>query len=398
MRILFTCQPAYSHFYPLVPIARALAAGGDSVAFVSSRTFAERIERMGFAAFPAGLDWLESEAAKAFPELRGIPLEQQSNHLSEAFANAAAERMIPDLLEIVRSWKPDVIVRETWEMAGCLVGERLGVPHATVNVGVFLPLELLAKSIGRHLQRHRRRLGLAPDYGLQFLYSHLYLHSVPEEYQPLPPLPTAHAIRPLLFDEAGAERQLDAELLRPTTRPRVFVTLGTVFTRIAGAFERIIGELRDEPIELVVAVSRDRRVEDFGPQPENVHLRPFVPLTLIREHCAVIVSHGGFSTTMSTLSGGVPQVLVPFISEQMLQAQRCDELKVGIAVYPAVLEPGAVRAALRGVLADPSYAANARKIKAAIEKMPGAEHAAELVRSLARARTERPLLAEAVSL
>jgi UDP:flavonoid glycosyltransferase YjiC (YdhE family) len=60
---------------------------------------------------------------------------------------------------------------------------------------------------------------------------------------------------------------------------------------------------------------------------------------------------------------------------------------------PGEQTPGAIRAAVRAVLDDPRYRANAARVRAAMAALPGPEHAVELLERLAR--EQRPLLATA---
>ena len=61
MRVLLTTQPAYGHFFPMLPLAVALRSAGHDVAFATSATFCPVVHQHGFPAFPVGLDWIESD-------------------------------------------------------------------------------------------------------------------------------------------------------------------------------------------------------------------------------------------------------------------------------------------------------------------------------------------------
>ena len=59
MRVLFTTQPAASHWYQLVPLAQALESAGHEVAFASTPGFCPTMEAKGFRTFHAGADETE---------------------------------------------------------------------------------------------------------------------------------------------------------------------------------------------------------------------------------------------------------------------------------------------------------------------------------------------------
>ncbi len=61
MRVLLTIQPAYGHFFPLLPLALALQSAGHEVAVATSATFCPVVRQHDFPAFPVGLDWIETD-------------------------------------------------------------------------------------------------------------------------------------------------------------------------------------------------------------------------------------------------------------------------------------------------------------------------------------------------
>lgn len=74
MRVLFTTHPAAGHFHPQVPLAEALVAAGHEVAFACAPAYRDTIAATGFRCCPCGLDWLEAEAERTFPQLLAIPV------------------------------------------------------------------------------------------------------------------------------------------------------------------------------------------------------------------------------------------------------------------------------------------------------------------------------------
>ncbi len=54
MRFLFTFAGGTGHFLPLLPLARALAAGGHAVAFACQSAMLSAVAQAGFEAFDTG--------------------------------------------------------------------------------------------------------------------------------------------------------------------------------------------------------------------------------------------------------------------------------------------------------------------------------------------------------
>ena len=71
MRFLFTTHPLPSHFFPMVPLARALEQAGHTVAVATPRGFHSALEGLGFEALAAGPDWDND------PTIRRVHADQQ---------------------------------------------------------------------------------------------------------------------------------------------------------------------------------------------------------------------------------------------------------------------------------------------------------------------------------
>ena len=134
MKVLFTTNPGSGHWHPLVPLARALEAAGHEVAFAAPPASRRGIQAVGFRTFLAGAEDDEEELQQLREQAR---LEDEVwFHVKYVFAGTRARRSLPDLLNIIRDWSPDLVVRENTEFAGCVAAERAGIPHAVLQITV----------------------------------------------------------------------------------------------------------------------------------------------------------------------------------------------------------------------------------------------------------------------
>lgn len=346
----------------------------------------------GFFAFPCGLDWLVSQAADAFPEMREMsPDEQNDYYLNGIFADAAAAATVPDLIAVGTSWRPDVIVRDYWEYGGFVAAEHLAVPHATVGLGTFIPQGFLATQIGAPLARLCQVYSVAFAPPLGNLFKYLYLHFAPPSYLPAQEtVPVAHALRPLVFDRTGVE-QLPRWAEQLSAHPRVYATLGTVYNKTPGVFEMILEGLRDEPLNLILTIGRDRDPAHFGRQLDNVHIERYIPQTLLLPTCDVVISHGGYNTVMAAIRYGMPQVLLPISADQPTHASICQRLGVAVVLDHTRMQAADIRQAVRTVLADANYQDNTHRLQEEMQALPTVDHAVDLLERLARGR--QPIVA-----
>src|SRR6185437_15787650 len=116
----------------------------------------------------------------------------------------------------------------------------------------------------------------------------------------------------------------------------------------------------------------------------------YIPQSLLLPYCDLVVCHGGWNTVLAALSVGLPLVLLPLGADQPHNARRCAALRVGCVVGEEERTPEAIRAAVRAVLADPTFRQNAARIRDEMGALPGPEHAVALLERLAR--EQRPIL------
>lgn len=388
MRVLFTTQPGSGHFHPLVPLARALAAAGHDVAFASAASLGPTIIASGFHAFPAGLDWFAGDPARPRPMLPRVPGEPLGVH----WITILADPMIADLERLCADWRPDLLVRDTSEYGACVVAERLGLPHASVAIGGWVSDYGRRPAFGPYLDALRARHGRQPDPEVAMPFRYLNLAFMPPRFHDATHSrgPTTHFARPEFFDRSGDE-DLPGWVDALPAQPTIYATLGTVAGGRSDIFAAVLAGLRDEPLNLILTVGRHGDAARFGPQPAHIRIARYIPQSLLLPRCAATVCQGGFSTVLGALAHGVPAVVFPLGTDHPVHAARVAALGAGRVIEPADLTPTAVRAAVRAVLADASYRANAGRVRDEIAALPGLEHAVALLERLAAER--RPILA-----
>ncbi|MFE8603586.1 glycosyltransferase [Archangium violaceum] len=392
MRILFTTFSGYGHFHPLVPLARALQQAGHEVAFACAESFRQVVEHNGFRHFVAGVDpsavfggeLTKERMAQMMEQMMRAPPEALLPHIADMFVGLFAHRMVPDLLRLVSDWRPDLLVRDLMEFGACVVGEHLGIPCATLQVGAVRPREFRNALMTQSLDALRAVVGLPPDPQQEMLYRDLHLCFAPPSYLGDAPLaPTTHYLKTELFDQSGDERLPDwAGRLGAGGRPVVYASLGTVVNKLHGPLHAILAGLRDEPVDLVMTVGRDQDPAGFGPQPPHVHVERYIPQSLLLPRCDLAILHGGYNSVTSALGHGLPLVVVPIGADQPINAQRCQELGVGRVVSPLTVTPERIRDAVREVLATPSFREGARRFQREAEALPGVEHGVALLEKL----------------
>jgi len=381
MRVLFTFGGGGGHFHPLVPLARALATAGHDVGFASPASFAPHVKASGFRCLLTP-SWSILEIAKTLGFFDLPPLVARDLMRRRLFPELSPQALLPDLVALRASWPPDLVVSDNYEFAGRVAAESWGIPHASLKVG----------DVYSYGERHalvpamdalRARVGLSADPDGAMLFRYCYFLTEPPGLQSATAVlpPTAVHLRHVVFDHSGPETRPDwlADL---ADQPTVYATAGTAFNKTPGLLESILAGLRNEPINLILTVGRDRDPAMFGPQSPNIHIERYIPQSLVFDACDLVVSHCGTGTMLAALNHGLPMVNIPIAADQPENAARCAELECGLTVDSEHRTPEAIRAAVRTVLVEPRYRHTAQRLRAEMRAMPGLETAVKLLEQL----------------
>ena len=394
MRVLCTCLPGHGHFNPMLALAQALARSGHEVAFATAADFCPRIERTGFAAFPAGMPLAAQmeEARRRYPEQDGLDaMARFEQFVPRMLAGVAAPARAADLVPIVGDWKPDLLVHDETEFAGAVAAAVAGIPWADQSVGILRPLAML-RLAGETLAPLSREYGV--DVGpFGGMFSYLYLDVAPPSLQSpeIAEVTVAHPVQNATIDP-GAEGEALPEWVRelPPERPVVYVSLGTVFNaRARGVFAAVLEGLRSEPVTAILTIGLDNDPAEFGPQPDHVHIERFIPQSLLLPFCDAVVNQGG-TAILPILAQGLPLLVLPQGANQFHNAAACVAAGVGRRLLPAEITPEAVRREVGALLHEPELRDGARRVQRERAEMPGPEHGVALLEQLAAER--RPLV------
>jgi UDP:flavonoid glycosyltransferase YjiC (YdhE family) len=158
-----------------------------------------------------------------------------------------------------------------------------------------------------------------------------------------------------------------------------------VFPRFYAA---VLETLADLSVRVLMTLGEDADPGALGPIPPNAHVERWWPQDDVMPHTELVISHGGFGTTLSALGAGVVQVVVPlFAFDQFENSRRIAEVGIGVAV-PArsnlrdaaaamtVATPGLLdelRRATAAALGEEEMRRRAREIALEIGRLPTCE-------------------------
>ena len=122
--------------------------------------------------------------------------------------------------------------------------------------------------------------------------------------------------------------------------------------------------------------------------PSTVFQVDNVPYQWLFKHSIAVIHHGGAGTTGQGLAAGVPNIILPFTSDQPFWARRVFKLEAG----PKPLSPKRFTSQqpaeeIERAINDPQMKKNVQKIGAAIREEDGVARAVNLIQSLVNMHT-----------
>lgn len=388
MRVLFTAAPGYGHVQPMLPLAEELRSSGHEVALASGPSLVPRMEAAGFRSFAAGWDlpdWF-AELARRQPDRPWelLPPERILQFFTpHLFGEIGAPATLTDLVPIVGQWRPDLLIHDSYELAGPVVGRLAGIPtvHHTVSPLPGVDVQLLTTEAVAPMWREH---GLSPEpaFGLG---TDLCLDICPPglrnpeavsggEVMPVRPIPVA------AVGTEGVPAWVEALPEQPT----VHLTLGTSVTNAdQSVLVTILEGLHGLPLNVVVTVGPGNDPAVLGSQPANVHVERYLAHRVLLPLCDLVVSHGGAGTMLAALSHGLPLLSVPQGADQYLNAALCQARGVGRTLVVAELTPQRAREEVQLLLDEPGSRLHAREVQAEIAAMPPPQEAVPVLERLA---------------
>lgn len=325
-----------------------------------------------------------------------------------------AELILPNLLETLRAWKPNLVLSYLRDYGGMTAAEILDIPMVSFGSlpspvrieGIDPPFGAgVSKDAPRRLSRvmwkfhHEFNSRVDPlynerirrPYGLDDISQVSTLHSrrlvllgtvaiLSNKHSPEPPY--VKYVGPL-FSGTGAPAEADETdkiaLVASSPKPRVFVSLGTTY--VEPLVEKCLKALTIFPGTIVVTLGSemDSHVRSLL-QRKNVVWSPFFSdFNSVLELVDTVVTVTAAKTVLVSLAAGKPLVCLPQQGEQYERAYRLQSL--GAAEMPCPRRWDAQRfvSITEQVATDHRYKRAASVLQAHIEQSGGVKEAVRLL-------------------
>lgn len=366
MNILFINLPYYGHFVPTIGLVQELIKQNCKVTYL-----------MPF-------DW-EEKVAESGAKFYGY-----SNHkkLSVQIKNAYATAE-----SIVEQF--DFVIYEQFFFLGKHLAEKYNKPVARIFTAPVTNKALMQEfitakgplSIFKHKWIARAfTKDIASDIPMKtdnwldeivFNPPELNLVYTLREYQPYAeefPEAQFRFLGPSVYD-----RKADKFDFTKDGKPVVYISVGTVIKGAASFFQNCIEAFRNENVDVIISVSKKFDIRKLKDIPSNIHIYHSVPQLEVLKMAGVFVTHGGMNSVSEALVYGVPMVVIPFMSDQPVNARCIEKLGVGKALEYSGASKNTIREAVQAVAGDTGIRENLIKVQELIRKSPGNQGGAKMI-------------------
>lgn len=416
---LFVTFEGGGNIPPVLGVARRLAARGHGVRVLTEPCLRAAVEQAGarFVPFTRHFtreDRTEDLIGDAAARTPIGALKATFEHLVFGPAPIVAE----ETRRAIDGERPDVVVADGLMPGALVAAEAAGIPRVVLfHMPEYLPgpgrpaagpgflpradlagrlrdglmTRLFLRQIAAHLpafNQARRALGLAPlgtprELLGQYHGADLRLIQTSQAFDfPITPPPAnVRYVGPVLDDPdwTGGWRSQWPE---PDARPLVVASLSSTFQGQRDLLQRIITALGTLPVRGLVTLGPAMAGETFH-VPPNVAAVASAPHAQVFPHAAAVITHAGHGTVMRALASGVPLLCMPMGRDQDDNAARVFARGAGLRLRPSA-KPPRIASAVRRLLDEPGFRADAERLGRIIRDDVAAERAVQELEAVGR--------------
>ena len=366
MKILFINLPYHGHVVPTIGLVQELIKQGCEVTYL-----------MPF-------DW-EEKVAESGAKFYGYKNHRQlSEQIKNAYATAES---------IVEQF--DFIIYEQFFFLGKHLAEKYNKPVARIFTAPVTNEKLMKEfitskgplSIFKHkwiarafTQDIAKGISMKTDNWLdEIIYNppELNLVYTLREYQPYEsefPEEQYKFLGPSIY-----ARKAESFDFVKGMNPVVYISLGTVIKGAVSFFQNCLEAFRDENIDVIISVGKKFDSRKLKNIPSNIHIYKSVPQLEVLNMADVFVTHGGMNSVSEALVYGVSMVVIPFVSDQPVNAQCIEKLGVGKRLEYSEVNKDTLKEYVQSVLLDADMKENIAKVQKLIRQAPGNQGGAEVI-------------------
>lgn len=365
MKILFVNLPYYGHVIPTIGLVQELCKAGHQVTYLMPSDWESRVS-------DSGADFLGYENS---PKL--------DRQIRSAFFKA--EEVIADF---------DLLIYEQFFFIGKHLAEKHGKKCVRIFTAPATNKELMRRflSSGGPMGIFRVpfvgtlwTMDAVKGLGIQLKCSN-WLDEIVENPPACNLVYTLREFQP--FSDHFSEKQFHfigpsvydrrEEAFPELPKPVIYISIGTILKGAERFFRACIEAFQNTPVTVVMSVG-NFDISKLGSFPQNFIVKKRVPQVTVLKQTSLFITHGGMNSVSEAMIHGVPMLVIPFVSDQPVNAEQVDRLGLGWILDYKSITSVCLKEAAFSVLSDKGIQENVCSMKERITHAPGNAGAVRIV-------------------
>ena len=181
-----------------------------------------------------------------------------------------------------------------------------------------------------------------------------------------------HFIGPSVYDRKEAD-------LQSVPFGVIYISIGTILKGAEKFFRACMDAFQNENVMVVMSVGKNFDIAKLGKLPENFIVRNHIPQVAVLKQAGLFITHGGMNSVSEAMVSGVPMLVIPFVSDQPVNARQVEKLGLGKVLDYKTITANALRDAAFAIMENQQIQENLRKIQNEIAHAPGNRGAVKIV-------------------
>ncbi|MED4117160.1 macrolide family glycosyltransferase [Priestia megaterium] len=387
-KVLFLNYPGEGHVNPTLALVEELLKKGEEVVYYCIEEYRNKIEKTGATFHPYKNFTRNADLVKKMAK-RMDPLEML------LYMVRSADTVIEGVLEDIRAEKYDYVIYDNNFAAGWMIADILNIPKISSCTTFAIDEEVFSnvmKSRGEIdktsptyqeleeiLKKWRQKYGITinDNHKLMSCPGDITLVYTSRSYQPR----AEKFDNSFIFVGPSIAPRKDVETLSLKNIPGklIFISMGTIFNQQPELYTTCFEAFQEIQATVILSVGKQTDISQFKDIPSNFIIRNYVPQLEILEQADVFITHGGMNSTSEGLYFGVPLVVMPVVGDQLIVANRIEELGAGLQLNRQELDAITLRNTTEQVLSNSSFREKSLEIGKSLRDSGGYKKAVEVI-------------------
>lgn len=381
-KIVFFSIPAHGHTNPTIEVVRELVDRGNEVLYYSFNDFKDKIERAGARCICCD---------EYLPKLRP----EDEKKIGKDFP-ALIEMIVDTTISLdkkvckeLKDFSPDCIVSDSLSFWGKLFAQKLNIQYiCSTTTFAFNDYtakmmkpgfnEIIHMTLGMgHINKKIKLLrenGYDVDNFISMVKNDNDTNTIVYTSREFQPMTETFSDKYSFVGPSVPKAIVES---KERSKKQIYISLGTVNNKNIKFYKNCIKAFGNCDVDVVMSVGKDTNIEGLGKIPENFQVKNNVDQISVLRNTDVFITHCGMNSVNESLYYGIPMVLFPQHSEQMMVANRVNDLGAGVMLNKNKVK--CIKEKVIKVINNNEYKEKANKLAQSFHNAGGAKKAADII-------------------